>query len=180
VTAAKTLITAEEYQSLPETQNGVEYEMRGGELVVLASPTLFHNWIRDDILERLRVFRRQNPDLGQAASEVDFWLTGETVRRPDVAFIGAAKLRGIDPREKLEFAPDLAIEIASPHDDLPRKIQDYVAAGARIWALYPEARIARIHKPGESAVLRDAEAGDCLQDTELLPGFSLPLAEVLP
>ena len=60
-----TLITTEEYQALPETQNGVEYEMSRGELVVLASPTLFHNWLRDDILERLRVYLRQQPFWGE-------------------------------------------------------------------------------------------------------------------
>ena len=177
--ATSTLITAEEYQALPETENGVEYELSRGELIVLASPTLFHNWLRDDVLERLRVFLRQNPRLGKAASEVDFWLNGVTVRRPDVAFISAARLRGVDPWKRLEFAPDLAIEIASPHDDLPRKIQDYLAAGARVWVLYPEARIARIHKPGEPPVVRDAETGDSLEDSELLPGFRLALSEIL-
>ena len=177
---ANTLITAEEYQALPETENGVEYEMSRGELVVLASPTLFHNWLRDDILERLRVFLRQYPHLGEVTSETDFSLRSDTVRRPDIAFISAAKLKLVDPWKKLEFAPDLAIEIASPHDDLPRKIQDYLAAGTRVWALYPEARIARIHKPGEPPVVRDAETGDRLEDAELLPGFSLPLAQILP
>jgi Uma2 family endonuclease len=174
-----TLITTEEYQALPETQNGVEYEMSRGELVVLASPTLFHNRKRDDILERLRVFLRQQPYWGEVTAGTDFALSNDTVRRPDVAFISAAKLKSVDPWKKLEFAPDLAIEITSPHDDLPRKIQDYLAAGSRVWALYPEARIARIHKPGEPPVVRDAETGDSLGDAELLPSFSLPLAEIL-
>lgn len=178
--ATSTLITAQQYQALPETENGVEYELSEGELVVLASPTLFHNRKRDDILERLRVFLRQHPHLGEVTSETDFALRADTVRRPDVAFISAAKLKSVDPWKRLEFAPDLAIEIASPHDDLPRKIQDYITAGARVWALYPEARIARIQKPGEPPVVRDAETGDSLEDAELLPGFSLPLAEVLP
>lgn len=177
--ATGTLITTEEYQALPETERGVEYEMSRGKLVVLASPTLFHNRKRDDILERLRVFLRQHPDLGEVTSETDFVLSNDTVRRPDVAFISAAKLKSVDPWKRLEFAPDLAIEIASPHDDLPRKIQDYLAAGSRVWALYPEARIARIHKPGGPPLVRDAETGDSLEDPELLPGFSLSLAEIL-
>ena len=146
---------------------------------MLASPTLFHNRKRDDILERLRVFLRQHPHLGEVTSETDFSLSNETVRRPDIAFISAAKLKSVDPWKKLEFAPDLAIEIASPHDDLPRKIQDYLAAGARVWALYPEARIARIHKPGEPPVVRDAETGDSLEDAQLLPGFRLALTDIL-
>lgn len=174
----RTLVTVEEYEALPEVENGVEYELSEGELIVLASATLFHNWMRDEILERFRIFLRQHPEMGRVASETDFWLTANTVRRPDVAFIAARKLASLDPHQKLEFAPDLAIEIASPHDDLPRKIRDYLAAGTRVWALYPDARIARIHKPGEPAAVRDAEAGDSLEDAELVPGFKLTLAEI--
>ena len=174
----KSLITAEEYAALPETENGLEYELRNGELIVLASPTLFHNRIRDDILVRFHWFLRQHPHLGEVTSETDFWLTANTARRPDVAFISAAKLKSLDPRKKLEFAPDLAIEIASPNDDLPLKIQDYLAAGTRVWALYADARVARIHKPGEQALVRDSDAGDSLEDAELLPGLTIPLAEI--
>ncbi len=174
----KTLITVEEYAALPEAENGLEYELSKGELIVLASATLFHNRMRDDILERFRVFLRQHPHLGEVTSETDFWLTANTARRPDVAFISAAKLTSLDPRKQLDFAPDLAIEIASPNDDLPPKIQDYLAAGTRVWALYPDARVARIHKPSEQALVRDSDAGDSLEDAELLPGLKIPLAEI--
>jgi Uma2 family endonuclease len=176
--ATKTWISAEEYEALPEAENGVEYELSEGELIVVPSPTLFHNRIRDEILVRFRVFLRQHPHLGEVTSETDFWLTAKTARRPDVAFISAAKLQSLDPRKKLAFAPDIAIEIASPNDDLPRKIREYLAAGTRVWALYPDARIARIHKPGEQAVVCDADVGAILQDSELLPGLTIPLAEV--
>ena len=169
--ATKTLMTTEEYEALPEAESGFEYELSEGELIVLASPTLFHNRMRDDVLERLRQFLRKHPHLGEVTSETDFWLTADTVRRPDVAFVGAAKPKSLDPRQKLQFAPDLAIEIASPHDDLPRKVRDYLAAGARVWTLYPDARVARIHKPDEHALVRDAETGDSLEDADLLPRF---------
>jgi len=176
--ATRTLISLQEYEALPETENGFEYELSNGELIVLASPTLFHNRIRDDILVRFHVFLRQHPHLGEVTSGTDLRLAANTVRRPDVAFIRAAKLASVDPHKRLDFAPDLAIEIASPSDDLPRRIQDYLAAGTRVWAFYPDARIARVHKPGEQAVVRDAEARDSLEDAELLPGLKIPLAEI--
>jgi len=176
--ATKTMISMEEYDALPETENGVEYEMSEGELIVLASPTFFHNEMRDEILERFRIFLRQNGHLGRVIAETDFQLAPNTVRRPDVAFISAAKLVGFDPHKKLLFTPDLAIEIASPHDDLPHKIRDYLAGGTRVWALYPDARIARIHKPGQQALVLDADAGDSLEDPELLPGLKIPLGEI--
>ena len=176
--AARTLITMEEYDALPETENGVEYELGHGELIVLESPTFFHNQIGDEILMRCLWFLRENPHLGEVTSRTDFSLNANTVRRPDVAFMSAAKMATVDPHRKLEFAPDLAIEIASPNDDLPRKIQDYLAAGTRVWALYPDARVARIHEPGEQAVVRDADVADSLEDSELLPGLKISLAEV--
>ncbi len=37
---------------------------------------------------------------------------------------------------------------------------------------------ARIHKPGEQALVHDADAGDSLEDDELLPGLKIPLAEI--
>ena len=71
----RTLISLEEYEALPETENGFEYELSNGELIVLASPTLFHNRIRDDILVRFHAFLRQHPRLGEVTSETDFRLT---------------------------------------------------------------------------------------------------------
>src|SRR5215831_17533604 len=101
--ATRTLITLEEYEALPETENGIEYELSNGELIVLASPTLFHNRMRDDILERFRVFLRQHPHLGEVTSETNFRLAANTVRRPDIAFVGAAKLASVDPRKRLDL-----------------------------------------------------------------------------
>jgi Uma2 family endonuclease len=173
----KTLITLEEYEALPEMENGFEYELSNEELIMLASPTLFHNRMRDEILFRFRTFLRQHPQLDEVTSETDFYLTPTRVRRPDVAFITAPKLVSVDPRKKLEFAPDLVVEIASPNDGLQRKIQDYLA-GTRIWALYPDARIARIYKPNEPAAVVVAEAGGILEHAELLPGLKIPLTGI--
>jgi Uma2 family endonuclease len=176
--ATKTLISLEQYNALPETENGVEYELSEGELIVLASPTLFHNRIRDDLLVRFRLFLGQHLELGEITSETDFQLGPKTVRRPDLSFISAAKLKSLDPRKKLVFPPDLAIEIASPDDNLRRRVQDYLAVGMRVWALYPDAHVARIHRSGKQAVVLDADVGDRLEDPELLPGLKIPLGEI--
>ena len=176
--ATKTFISIEEYDALPETENGVEYELSEGELIVLASPTLFHNRMRDDLLVRFRLCLGQHPELGEVTSETDFQLAANTVRRPDLAVISAAKVKALDPRKKLVFAPDLVIDIASPDDDLRRRVRDYLAAGTRVWALYPDAHVARIHKPGKQTVVLDADAGDRLEDPDLLLGLKIPLGEV--
>jgi Uma2 family endonuclease len=112
--------------------------------------------------------------------ETDFQLSEATVRIPDLSFIRAARLQGLDPHQRPQGAPDLAIEIASPSDkpdDLARKAQQYLAAGARaVWVLYPEARLAYLYRRGERIEVRDDSQS--LDNPELLPGFGVPLSAI--
>ena len=112
--------------------------------------------------------------------ETDFQLSGATVRIPDLAFIRAERLQGLDPHQRPQGVPDLAIEIASPSDkpdDLARKAQQYLAAGARaVWVLYPEAQLAYLYRPGERIEVRNDTQS--LDNAELLPGFSGSLSAI--
>jgi Uma2 family endonuclease len=91
--------------------------------------------------------------------ETDFRLSETTVPIPDISFIRAERLSGLDPRKRPEGAPDLAIEIASPSespDDLARKAHQYLATGARAFRiLYPEAQLAYLDRPGGHTEVRD-------------------------
>jgi Uma2 family endonuclease len=175
----KTLLSVEEYDALPEKE-GIKYELNEGELITMAtSPRLLHNRVRDRVGRHLGSFAEEH-QLGEVTWETDFGLSEDVVRIPDIAFIRAERLPGIDPRKRIEGAPDLAVEVVSPTDDpedLVLKIQQYLNSGARaVWVLYPEARLAYIYKPGERPEVRDPHQS--LDDPELLPGFSLPLSQV--
>jgi Uma2 family endonuclease len=62
-------------------------------------------------------------------------------------------------------------------DDLARKAQQYLAAGARaIWVLYPEARLAYLYRPSERIEVRDDSQS--LDDAEMLPGFGVALSAI--
>ena len=177
--STRTLMTIAQYDALPERE-GVKYELNEGELLTVSpSPRLVHNRVRDEIGFRLREYVRSR-QLGEVTMETDFKLTEGTIRIPDVAFVPADRLVGIDPRQRLEGAPDLAVEVASPSDDpddLVLKAQQYLTAGARaVWIIYPEARLTYIYKPGQRPEVRDA--GQFLDDAELLPGFSAPLSAI--
>jgi Uma2 family endonuclease len=181
--ATKTLLTVEEYAALQEPE-GVRYELSGGELIVTPSPSCFHNEIRDELNGRLRAFVKSQK-LGGVTSETDMKLAHDVVRRPDVAFISAERLQGID-RHKIPvpLSPDLVIEIVSENDradDLILKVTQYLAAGTRaVWLLYPNTRLAYRYVPGKlDPEVRSADAGHAFDEPELLPGFSLPLAEIL-
>jgi Uma2 family endonuclease len=176
----RTLMTIEQYDALAEKE-GVKYELNEGELVTVSpSPRLVHNRVRDEIGFRLREYAHSR-QLGEVTMETDFKLTEGTIRIPDVAFVRADRLAGIDPRQRLEGAPDLVVEVASPRDDpddLVLKAQQYVTAGAQaVWIIYPEARLAYIYKPGQRPEVRGAR--DPLDDAQLLPGFSAPLSTIL-
>jgi len=170
----------EQYDALPERE-GVKYELNAGELVTVApSPRLLHNRVRDEIGFRLREYAHSR-GLGEVTMETDFKLSEGTIRIPDIAFLRAGRLAGIDPHQRLEGAPDLAVELASPSDDpddLVLKAQQYLGSGAQaMWIIYPESRLAYIYKPGQRPEVRDAQ--QCLEDADLLPGFSAPLAAVI-
>lgn len=182
--ATKTLLTVEQYAALDEPE-GVRYELSDGELIVTPSASHFHNEIRDEVSSRLRTFVKTRK-LGDVTSETDVKLAGEVVRRPDVAFILAGRLDGVDlDRVPLPVAPDLVIEIVSKNDradDLLLKVSQYLQAGARaVWLLYPKTRLAYRYVPGKlEPEVRAAAAGERFEEPELVSGFSLPLADVLP
>ena len=178
----KTLLTVEEYAVLDEPE-GVRYELSEGELIVTPSPNFFHNRSRDEFNARLRAFVKGGK-FGEVVSEMDFKLLGETVRRPDVAFISADRLRSIILEQNpLPVAPDLVIEIVSKNDraaDLLLKVSQYLAAGAKaVWLFYPNTRLAYRYFPGKlEPEVRSADAGHAFEEPELLPGFSIPVAQV--
>jgi Uma2 family endonuclease len=180
--ATKTLVTCEEYAALQEPQ-GMRYELSEGELIVTASASFFHNEIRDYFNARLRAFV-EGRRLGRVTSETDIKLVGETVRRPDLAFIRAGRLRGVDlDRVPLPVVPDFVLEIVSKNDradDLLLKVSQYLAAGAKaVWLLYPNTRLAYRYLPSKlEPEVRSAAAGHAFEEPELLPGFSLPLEQI--
>lgn len=101
------------------------------------------------------------------------------VRKPDAMFISAARLQ---PRGDgwVTVAPDLAVEIVSPNDlaqSVERKVGEYRAAGIPlVWVIYPDTRTAYVYARGRPVETID-ETGT-LDGRDILPGFSLPLAEL--
>src|SRR2546421_7803335 len=74
----------------------------------------------------------------------------DTVRGPDIACIRTERLPQPIPSTFLEFAPDLVVEILSPHDrpgEILAKVGDWLDAGARlVWVVDPERRVARVER----------------------------------
>jgi Uma2 family endonuclease len=142
-------------------------------------PRLQHSLIIGNLFAPLRMFVLEH-NLGIVCVEVEFQLSSDTVRVPDIAFIRTDRARGLDPEALIQGAPDLAVEVISPTDlaeDVSRKVHQYLAAGCRaVWVLYPKERRVYIHQPGGPTVTRWAP--ESLDQPDVLPGFSISIADI--
>lgn len=111
-----------------------------------------------------------------------FKLATGRVRRPDVAFI--SREQHID-LEGVEFttAPDLAVEVVSPDEDVFKKANEYLRSGSRIvWAVYTDEKTVYVMQLNQDGSLRSVPYGvnDTLDGGGVLPGFTLAVREIFP
>ena len=112
----------------------------------------------------------------------------DTVLAPDIAFITAARAAhlpapGTAGRKRFfEIAPDLAIEIASPDQHRPEmaaKARHYLAAGVRaVWIIWPGRREVDVWRSGSAEPIATLKATDQLAEPDILPGFTIQVAEL--
>lgn len=175
---ATTKLNFEDFQKLPERE-GTIYELDEGDLLMEPSPAARHNLIRQRIAMKLMQFVDSHR-LGMVLEEMDFRLTSDTVRNPDVAFVSAEHTALIDlDASPIEGAPALAVEVISPGntaEDTAKKTQQYLRAGSRtVWIVYPKLRLIEVHSSESVRQVREPER--LIQDS-LLPGLSLSLSYI--
>jgi Uma2 family endonuclease len=114
------------------------------------------------------------PDGGYKLSE-------RKVRQPDAAFISKERLAKLPKR--FEIAPDLAVEIVSPSEDVLKKVNEFLRAGTRIvWTVYADEQTVYVFTLNEDGSLRGQPFGidDTLDGGDVLPGFTLPVRDIFP
>jgi Uma2 family endonuclease len=175
-------ITADEFLHMPES--------RGAELVdgVIQETHMsgLSTWVAAQLVTELTLFLRRKP-LGWAFTEGGGFAIWPSrvghVRKPDVSFVRKSKLPGGIPGEGwLTAVPDIVAEIVSPGDDaegLEEKLIEYREAGVSlIWIIFPRTQTAQVIRPGH--VREELSANDVLDGRDILPGFSVRLADLLP
>ncbi len=134
------------------------------------------------LIRALESFVREH-DLGLVAGpDGMLQLAPGLVRIPDVSFVRWERLPGgkIPAEPVPDLAPDLAVEVLSPSNtagELERKLADYFTAGVSlVWLIDPRARMATaLSGVDDRRALTEA---DSLDGGQVLPGFTLPLAEL--
>ncbi len=110
----------------------------------------------------------------------------ETGLLPDVGYYSAALFgRVVDRQSPIPFAPELAVEVASPQQsgaDMATKVARYLAGGTRLaWVVWPSARTIDVWRRGDginpTRTLR-VDTADQLDGEDVIPGFSHPVAHV--
>jgi Uma2 family endonuclease len=175
-------MTADELIKLP-TGMGQRYELVAGVIRTMSPAGSRHGRTAIRLGGRLAAFVEAH-QLGEAfAAETGFILgrNPDTVRAPDAAFVSAARIPASGlPDGYFPGAPDLAAEVVSPNDtasEVQAKVADYLAAGSRlVWVIYPDLRQVAVFDAARAN--RILSAGDQLDGGDVLPGFSLALAEL--
>jgi Uma2 family endonuclease len=179
--ASPRLLTAEDLFALPD--NGGATELVRGELIDMSPGSPSSSEIGFNIGAPLWNFVRPRR-LGVITGELAGYVLArnpDTVRAPDIAFVRADR---VPPQAQRDFywqvPPDLAVEIVSP-SDRPRQVRDkcleYLDAGVRlVWLVEPKHQRVTVYLPDRST--RTLGRTDALDGGDVLPGFTLPLADV--
>jgi Uma2 family endonuclease len=175
-------MTADALSSLPSAD--ARYELVRGSLRVSEPVEWAHGDVVSELLVPLKRHVRAH-GLGGVVVEVGFVLhrDPDTVRAPDVAFLRRDRVPSADAaRRFVDGPPDVAAEVLSPNDrawEVHEKVDDYLAAGTRlVWVVDPHNRRVEVHTSDD--IVRVLRAGDALDGGDVIPGFSLPLAELFP
>jgi Uma2 family endonuclease len=185
-TTERLIVDWEGYLSLPDDLT--HYEIIDGEVIPLASPTLKHQMVSRELFKRLDALTTARK-LGQILyAPFDFVVRRAPVRtrQPDLFFLSRERLHDwaqLQEQPRLEFAPDLVIEILSPSETYTywsEKLQDYFALGV------PEVWLVDIDKRAIEVQVREAGgyrslgwfAGEQMVPSQVLAGLELKPAEV--
>ena len=176
-------VTVDLLLTLPD--DGYCYEVVEGALVRMAGSGFEATTIASVIQGELYAFVRMSRLGIVTSSDGVYKFPGaETGLIPDVGFIRAERRALIANRQKpIPFAPDLAVEVASPDqkpDELAEKARLYLAGGTDlVWVVWPSSgHIDVWHATNTGGPVATLNASDTLDGEDVVPGFRYSVAAV--
>ena len=187
-TAGTKRFTFEEWRALPETKG--KCEVVDGVLLMPPSPTDEHQWLGFEIATHISPFVRER-ELGlvlMAPRDVLIRREPLRIRQPDALFLSAARAGVRRPSDlvgqsRIEAPLDLVIEVISPSNTrryVEEKLRDYHSIGVlECWLVDFSSRTIEVWRLSEDsmALVATLDMDDTLR-TDVVPGFSLPVANV--
>lgn len=176
-------VTLEEYAALPQQPR---YELVKGVLIEQMGGSDEHEETVALVIWRLssHVYpSRLGKVYGSNRGYVTVPDSPASSRMPDVSFLSAERAGQLDLFGMLyDGSPDLAVEILSPSNTIPeinQKIEEYLNSGCKsVWIIDIRTRTLTVHTV--DAPPQTLADGDTVSGAEALPGFSCPVAALLP
>ena len=173
------LLTAEDLLRL--SAEGGHYELIAGELRTMSPSGEAHGGIAATFTTYLNVHVMAQR-LGRVfAAETGFLVATDpdTVLAPDVAFVRAERL-GVASNGFHRGAPDLAVEIVSPHDryiEVAEKVASWLGYGTRmVVVVNPRRRSLAVHR--SAVAVRHLPIEDQLDGEDVVPGWRLTVRDL--
>src|SRR5258707_12466942 len=175
--STQALVSIEQFEQMLR-ESDADSEFDNGEIISLASPNPGHSVTVLAIASSMYTYV-QSRLLGGVVSEIDFRLSEQQVRRPDIAFLSTEKWSALDMNTSpVHGVPDLVVEVASPTDrllDMEHKVRQYLTCGVQeVWVVIWTERCIYVHREENVRRLKNSD----VLATPLLAGFELPLSQV--
>jgi len=176
------VLTVKDLEQLQAEHPEYRMELVSGQVNVMSPSGYESDEVSIELAAQLRNWVRPRKLGRVTGSSAGFILPNADTRAPDVSFVRAERLRE-SPRRFAELAPDLMVEVKSPTDNLltlREKVQNFLALGTQVGiVINPETHTVEVYRPGDEVaeLLGD---GDFLQVPELLPGWSVAIADLWP
>lgn len=168
---------------LPENKDK-RFELVNGVLIEVPPPKHIHSWIASTLTELLMLFIAQHR-IGKVYTDTTGYnLPDGSVVMPDLSFVANARM--IPPEIEMDFAPDLAVEVVSPSNlptEMRDKVRSFLTSGTKqVWVIYPNEReidVATL-QADDSIAYKTYGISDTLTGGDVLPGFSVAVADIFP
>lgn len=177
----KKIWTDEEFMALPK--DGHRYEIVNGELVDMGSSGALHGNLAITLSSALFAVVNAQKLGALFDSSTAFKMKSGNRRSPDISFFAKERLQGMTelPTGFLDGAPDLAVEVLSPGntvEEIHDKLVEYFENGTRLaWIIHPSEHYVLVYRSAQEPD-RLLKSVDSLDGEEVIPGFTLPVAEL--
>jgi Uma2 family endonuclease len=173
--------TDEAFMALSD--DGHRYELVNGELIDMGNSGAKHGYLAIVLSSALFAVVMAQKLGALFDSSTAFKMKNGNKRSPDISFFAKGRLQGLEelPTGFLDGAPDLVVEVLSPGntvEEIDDKLVEYFENGARlVWVINPRQQYILVYRSSASPD-RLLKLADALTGEEVIPGFSLPVADL--
>lgn len=160
-----------------ESDDNYVYEFNDGVLEPTTSMKQDEVYLFDTIENRFfqtTAFREG----GRLRGEIDVWLNGKQMRRPDASYFSGGQLRQMAAGEKV--ISTFMVEFVSKSDDAPkyiRKLNEYFNAGVQVvWLIFPADHVVYVYTSPKTVIICTDD--DVLSAAPALPELTMTVAEL--